>query len=272
MNTIPPGKSQLPGVPFAFTLTELLVVMATIALLAVMLLPALAASSGERAIRTACLNNLRQLSIAMTVFAGNNNDKVVPARAAPGNPVLLLYVQNAFDASIGWTTATNIGLWPTNTASIWTCPNRPGLPYFNPEYSQWDIGYQYFGGITNWNTPHSSFPSRSPVKLSQSQPYWTLAADAVIECENGWGQPTMLYDVQACSNLPQHHGSDSLVPQGGNQVFVDGSARWIQLEKMRLLNTWRNDGSRQCYFYQDPKDFPSALISILNQPYMRPHP
>jgi hypothetical protein len=147
------------------------------------------------------------------------------------------------------------------------------LPYFDLVYSQWDIGYQYFGGITNWNNPHNrSFPARSPVKLSQSQPYWTLAADAVIECEMGWGQPTMLYDVQACSNLPQHHGSDSLVPQGGNQVFVDGSARWIQLEKMRLLTTWRTDGSRQCYFYQDPKDFPSALIRILNAPYMRPHP
>jgi prepilin-type N-terminal cleavage/methylation domain-containing protein len=271
MKAIPSKKPQRQADRSAFTLTELLVVVATIAILAAMILPALAASSGERAIRTACLNNLRQLSIAMTVFAGNNNDKVVPARAAPGNPVL--YVQNAFNPADVGTNATIIGLLPTNTASIWTCPNRPGLPYFDQFYSQWDIGYQYFGGITNWNTPVSSFPSRSPVKLSQSQPYWTLAADAVIECENGWGQPTMLLpDVQAYSNLPQHHGSDSLVPQGGNQVFVDGSARWIQLEKMRLLNTWRTDGSRQCYFYQDPKDFPPALIRILNTPYMRPHP
>jgi type II secretory pathway pseudopilin PulG len=71
-------------------LAELLVVIATIALLAVMLLPALAASSAERAIRTACLNNLRQLSIAMTVYAGNNNDTVVPAhqqtQAGSGGP------------------------------------------------------------------------------------------------------------------------------------------------------------------------------------------
>jgi type II secretory pathway pseudopilin PulG len=267
MKTIPSRKPQRQADRSAFTLTELLVVVATIALLAAMILPVLAASSGERVKRTACLNNLRQIAIAMTVYAANNGDKVIVARKQVGG-VSVQIALNPITAA----TAANVGLLgQSNTASIWTCPNRLGFPFFDQSFNQWDIGYQYFGGITNWNTPNGSlFPARSPVKLSQSQPYWTLAADAVIECEMGWGQPTMLYDVQACSNLPQHHGSDSLVPQGGNQVFADGSARWIQLEKMRLLNTWRNDGSRQCYFYQDPKDFPSALISILNDPYMLP--
>jgi len=258
-------KSPLPAAPSAFTLTELLVVIGTIALLVITLLPALAASSSERAIRTACLNNLRQLSIDMTVYAGNNNDTVVPARQTFG-----AYVQLAL-GPISGTTATNIGLFPTNTASIWTCPNRPGLPIYDSTYAQWDIGYQYFGGITNWVNPVSTFYSRSPVKLSQSQPYWALAADTVIECENGWGQPTTFGDVQAYSNLPQHHGSDSLFPQGGNEVFVDGSAQWIPVEEMYFLTTW-DVSSRLCYFYQDPKDFPPLLANRLSAPLMRSQP
>jgi type II secretory pathway pseudopilin PulG len=263
MNAVPLGKSESPAGPSAFTFTELLVVIGTIALLAVMLLPALAASSGERASRTACLNNLRQLSIAMTVYAGNNNDTVVPARHQPGGA----YVQIAL-SSISGTTATNIGVLPTNTASIWTCPNRPGLPSYDSTYAQWSIGYQYFGGITNWVNPIGTFPSRSPVKLSQSQPYWALAADCVIKVETGWGAT----DYEALySNLPPHHGSDSLVPQGGNEVFVDGSARWIPFEEMYFLTTW-NIPTRVCYFYQDPKDFPPGLTNRLSIAFMRAHP
>jgi hypothetical protein len=235
-----------------------------------MLLPALAASSGEGASRTACLNNLRQLSIAMTVYAGNNNDTVVPARqltgAAPGGA----FVQIAL-SPISGTTATKIGVLPTNTASIWTCPNRPGLPFYGSTYAQWEIGYQYFGGITNWVNPAGTFPSRSPVKLSQSQPYWALAADCVIMIEAGWGAIGGSDTWPGYSNLPQHHGSDSLFPQGGNEVFVDGSARWIQVEKMRALTSW-DYVNRKCYFYQDPKDFPRALAIRLSAPYMLAQP
>jgi type II secretory pathway pseudopilin PulG len=270
MNAVPPGKSESPAGLSAFTLTELLVVIGTIALLAVMLLPALAASSTERAIRTACLNNLRQLSIAMTVYAGNNNDTLVPARqqtaAGPGGPFVQIVL-----SPISGTTATNIGVLPTNTSSIWTCPNRPGLPSYSSTYAQWDIGYQYFGGITNWLNPAGTFPSRSPVKLSQSQPYWALAADCVIEIPGGWGSPAGPDTPPEYSNLPPHHGSDSLVPQGGNEVFVDGSARWIPYEEMYFLTTW-DVSDRKCYFYQDPKDFPSLLALRLSAAYMRAQP
>ena len=55
----------------AFTLVELLVVIAVIALLAAMLLPALsnARQSGRR---TACASNLRQLGVALSIYAGEN--------------------------------------------------------------------------------------------------------------------------------------------------------------------------------------------------------
>jgi type II secretory pathway pseudopilin PulG len=57
----------------AFTFTDLLVVIATLAILAAVILPALA-KSGDNGARTVCLNNLRQLGMAQNMYVSENQD------------------------------------------------------------------------------------------------------------------------------------------------------------------------------------------------------
>jgi prepilin-type N-terminal cleavage/methylation domain-containing protein len=113
----------------AFTLIELLVVIAIIAILAALLLPSLAQAK-EKGMRTRCINNNKQLGLAVAMYATDNMDYLPYPNWGwdPGKPGWLYTGLNGVPPSIqppnNPTKAYESGnLWPTlKMFGVYRCP------------------------------------------------------------------------------------------------------------------------------------------------------
>lgn len=145
LNTLLGGtKHQARISRLAFTLRELLVVVLTLALLALTVLPALFRSS-DRVLRAHCVTNLRQLGVALQTYANEANDFMPVCKYRDTNPTQYTYEVARAQGGVGQITEgyMNLGLL-TRTRHISEpqqlyCPAQRG--------SAWT--YQFYVSATN---------------------------------------------------------------------------------------------------------------------------
>lgn len=106
-------KTNRPLNSAAFTLIELLIVIAIIAILAAILMPALSAAQ-RRAQQAACINNLKQLTQANLMYVDDNHVWV-----GATNPVSSTY---------GGDWMLTMAGYYGNVTNVITCPTAPLLP------------------------------------------------------------------------------------------------------------------------------------------------
>ena len=119
----------------AFTLIELLAVIALIGVLASLLLPAVVQSKAK-AHNTACLTNLRQIGIAAQLYADDHQERLPSAEILPSKPIdprnPLPRIRDILAGYLGKTTGTQ-----TNGGTVFRCP-RDKKDRFSAEGSSYE--------------------------------------------------------------------------------------------------------------------------------------
>lgn len=184
----------------AFTLIELLVVIAIIAILASMLLPALARAK-EKARRTSCVSNVKQIAVAMKLYVDDHNGKYPPRMPDPAAGA-------AYPCkpcrTIDWRVypapyvagMTNI----TNSSSVFVCPGDTGIPPaiaadpFNALSSRPQTFALFYGSSFCLNTVMTRLGSETAVPI----PTDTFEGAEIWS----WHQPLAIADFQGHTTRP----------------------------------------------------------------------
>jgi prepilin-type N-terminal cleavage/methylation domain-containing protein len=223
----------------AFTLVELLVLIAIIGILAALLLPVLA-SVQERAKRSQCLNNLRQFNLGLMMYGNDEHDH------------LPMMTGGLWAWDLPFSVATSL----MDHGATRNIMYDPGFPEMNQD-GLWNYGglagssYRVIGYAmtfpgtaslvdSNWNRSISPQPiTAGAVTLQAPNPSdRVLVAGAVIS-ERGQNDPTQR-DTYTYTGIiggftPLPHRCAHLVrskPAGDNVAMLDGSVRWRKFSEM----------------------------------------
>jgi len=233
-----------------FTFIELLVVVAIIAILASLLLPALARAK-EQARRAECKNNLHQFIIGQLILAGDNEEKFFDARRSGGGYHATYLSYDHHDA-----------LLKILGEEISPCPNLrvPGVapfPPYNMERTPWDdgigmvIGYYNLAGVPpeiqaglggtrklgpKWISPQRTTDLgdlivAADVNEDMTATWWTTASNAV-HTKNG------RVVVSTIEKKSRDITPTGLGGEGGHGGYIDGSVRWTNTEAWGPHQVW----------------------------------